>query len=351
MRLSTTEQIPARVRRCAAEHDLGPPRIYYDSRRDARFLVFFGPFALLIGCIIFGLYLYYYERIFSWWPLWQTRVILLIGLAWLLVGIWICLAPLLSPRTHVFLCPGGLVYIRRRIHAIPWKNIQQIWRHIHIDKRTDLSCSYTLLRNDGKRFVLDSNLPHIDRLGGFLEREVTRRLLPATLAAYKMGQAQNFVEIVVSSQGLRLRREPKLLPWKDIERLTIDKATASIYRQGDSWEWAAFSLSGIPNVGVLKGLVDSVIQEMQSTTSPHIQAYNAGFAVFFGALSINKVGISVHNGAVKLPWNEIASIALGESELLIRRSGRPDEWYTLPIWLVTDLPALQELIDYVLRQR
>lgn len=351
MRLSTTDQIPARVRRCAAAHNLGAPRIYYESRKDARFLVFFGPSAVLLGCLVFGIYNYYYEHIFSWWPVWQQRVILGIGLAWLLVGIWISLTSLFSPRMHVFLCPHGLIYIRRRVHVIPWKSIRQFWKHIHIDKNANLSSSYTLRRDDGRRFTLNNDLPHVDRLGGFLECEIARRLLPETLAAYKAGLAQDFGEIEVSQKGLLLKRERKLLPWQDVESFRIEKATASIHHKGDSWEWASFSVAAMPNVGVLKGLVDAILQETQASTLPHIQAYNAGFSVFFGALSVNKVGINVHNGAVTLPWSEIANVAIGESELLIRRRGRPDEWYTLPIWLVTDLPALKELIDYVLRQR
>ncbi len=351
MRLSTTEQIPARVRRRAVEHDLGTPRIYYESRKEVRFSIIFGPCALLLGCLIFGIYNYYYDRVFSWWPVWQARIIQVIGLAWLLVGVWICLTPLFSPRVHVFLCPRGLIYIRRRIYVVPWKSIRQLWKYIHIDKSVNISCSYMLQCGDRMRPMLRSDLPHVDRLGGFLEREVTRRLLPGSIAAYKAGKSQDFAEIVVGPKGLLLKRERKTLAWKDVERFTIDKATVSIYRKGDEWEWATFSVSSIPNVGVLKGLIDAVLQETQVRISPHIQAFEAGFAVFFGALSINKVGISVHNGEVTLPWSEIGSVAIGESELLIRRRGRPDEWYTLPIWMVADIPALKELLDYVLVQR
>jgi hypothetical protein len=344
-----TEQIPARVRRYAAEYDLGTPRIYYESRQDTHFQLLFGLGALLISCLIFGIYNYYYERIFSWWPVWQVRVILLVGLAWLAIGIWICLTPLLTPRIHIFLCPRGLIYIRRRMHHIPWQSIQQLRKMVVVNKTNVIAFSYLLVRDDGAHFPLKSNLPHIDRLGGFLEREVSRRLLPKTLAAYKEGQPQDFGEIVVNTQGLLLKRERKLLAWKDLERFTLDKTTASIYRKGDSWEWATLGVAGIPNVGVLKGLVDSMVQEKQSTVSPHIQAFNAGFSVFFGALNINKAGISVQNGEVTLPWREIAGVAIGESEVLIRRQGHPDEWYTLPIWQVADIAALKELIEYVMR--
>lgn len=351
MRLSIDEQIPPGVRRCAAEHQLGRPRIRYAAHKPARFLFIMGPLALLIGSAILVLYVLYYERVFSWWPEWQAYIVLAIGLAWLIVGCWICLTPLISPHIQVFLCPQGLIYRNGgRLSVIPWQRLARVWKTLTIDKKNTIICSYTVQRDDGARFLLKEDLPHLDRLGVFLEREVTRRHLPRALALYKAGQAQDFLEIEVNPKGLLLKREQKLLAWPDVKRVDIDKATMTIYRLGDGWEWASLSLIGIPNVGVLKGLADCILQELRIPNSPVIQTYDAGFPVHFGGISITKAGMKVTGGETTLPWREIASVGLGESEILIRRRNHPDQWFTLPIWMINDLPTLKELLDYILAQ-
>src|SRR5262249_12913835 len=155
----------------------------------------------------------------------------------------------------------------------------------------------------------------------------------------------------VNRKGITLESEQKLLPWRDVDRLTVDKATVGIYRKGDNWEWATLSISGIPNVGVLKGVVDTLLQEMLYTRLPQIQAYRSGFIIYFGKLGISREGVSLNNGEDLLPWNEIASFGVGESEIIIHRTGLTEKWYTIPTWMVADAPILKELIEYIMRRQ
>jgi hypothetical protein len=351
MRLTSAQQIPIRVQRYAGAQRLGTPRILYESGADSPLRIIFGPVAVLIGCAIIGFYHYYDNDVFSWWPVWQQLIIQLVGIAWAGIGLWICITPLISPRVRVYLCPKGLIYLKRRIWVIEWDDISQFWKNIHLDKRAGVSYSYTLKRKDGATFALTSNLPHIERLGSFVEREVTRHLLDRAMADYRAGKELDFANIKVSRKGIRLESEQKLLPWRDVDRLTVDKATVGIYRKGDSWEWATLSVSGIPNVGILKGVVDALLQEMLYTRLPQIKAYRSGFTVYFGSLGISQEGVSLNNGEALIPWKEIASFGVGENEILIHRTGLAEKWYTIPTWMVTDAPVLKELVEYVLRRR
>lgn len=351
MRLTSAQQIPIRVQRYAGAQRLGTPRILYESARDSRLHMVLGPVTILIGCTITAVYNFFYRDVFSWWPVWQALIVLLVGITWLCIGLWISITPLILPRIRVYLCPKGLIYLRHRISVIQWDDISQFWKNIHLDHKARVSYSYTLQRNDGATFVLTSNLPHIERLGGFLEREVTRHLLVKAIADYRSGKELDFADIKVKRQGIVLKSEQKLLPWRDVDRLTVDKATVSIYRKGDNWEWATLSISGIPNVGVLKGVVEAILQEMLQTRVPQIQAYRSGFTVYFGKLGISQEGVSVNNDEGLLPWNEIASFGVGENEIIIHRTGLTEKWYTIPTWMVTDAPILKELVEYILREQ
>jgi hypothetical protein len=208
-----------------------------------------------------------------------------------------------------------------------------------------------LRRNDGATFVLPNDLPHIERLGRFLEREVTRHLLARALTDFRAGKELDFADIRVKRQGIAIKSENKLLAWRNVDRLTVDKATVNIYRKGDSWEWATLNISGIPNVGVLKGVVDTLLQEMLHTRLPQLQAYRSGLPVYFGSLGISKKGVSFNNDEELLPWNEIASFGVGESEIIIHRTGLAEKWYTMPTWMATEPLILKELVEYILRGR
>ena len=232
MRLTSAQQIPIRVQRYAQR--LGTPRILYESGRDSLLRIILGPVTVLIGCIIAVLYSSFYNSVFSWWPPWQAFIILLVDIMWFLIGLWMSLGPIISPHVRVYLCPKGLIYLKYRISVIQWDDISQFWKNIHLDQKASVTYSYTLRRKDGAIFALTSRLPHIERLGGFLEREVTRHLLGQAIADYRSGKELDFADIKVNRQGIALKSERKLLSWRDVDRLTVDKATVGIYRKGDN---------------------------------------------------------------------------------------------------------------------
>jgi hypothetical protein len=359
MRLTSVKQIPPKIQACASAHRLGSPRIVYQPRSVSSLHLFFGPLALLLGSLVVAAYVLLYDSIFSWWPTWQGSLVLIVGIAWLCVGAWILLTPIISPHLRVFLCPKGLIYARRTRQVIRWDEIAVLSKEIEIDKKADVLCSYIIRRNDGMTFELRHDLPYLERLGSFMERESARHLLPRAIVAYAAGTTQEFADILVTSKGLALKSTRRLLHWHELEKLVVDETSVNIYRKGNNWAWATLSLSGIPNIGVLKGLVGHIkgeartrsLKEMYLTRSAQMDAYDAGISVPFGKLSLSKAGVSINSDDEIVPWDEVASFGVGENEIIIKRSGLLEEWHTLPIWAISNVPVLKELADYALWQQ
>ena len=359
MRLSSAKQIPQSIQVCARTHKLGSPRIVYEPKGASSLHLIFGPIALLIGGAVIGAYILLYDSIFSWWPSWQADLVIGVGVAWLCVGGWMILAPLLYPHLRVYLCPKGLIYARRTCEVIRWDRIEVLSKEILVQKKTQILCSYSIRRDDSAVFELGHELPYVERLGSFMEREVARHLLPHAVAIYEAGKVQEFADILVSRAGIGLKSTQRALQWSELEKLTIDDTSVSFYRRGDTWAWTTLSISGMPNIGVLRGLVRHVkgemrkriLQEITPIKSSQIQAYDAGFAISFGKLDLSKAGISLNNNEDVLPWEEIASFGVGENEIIIKRSGLLEEWYTLPAWMISDPTGLRQLVDYALWQQ
>lgn len=362
MRLTSEKHLPRKIQACAHAHRLGLPRIVYTPRGSSRLHLVLGPLALAVSALIFGAYVVLYAQIFSWWPLWQAWLVLGVGLAWFLLGVWMLLPPLLAPPVRVFLCPKGLIYARYGYEAIRWDAIVCLSKTLRVAQQVSLLQKYTLLRADGRSFVLEGDLPYLDRLGGFMEREVTRLLLPQAIATYAAGSTLTFAEVAVTPQGLA--RAEQMLPWQAFERLNLDDTTLSIYRVGDAWAWLTLSLSDFPNVGVFKGLVDYATKyahvpleadpvAADATLSPLLMAYDAGDTLLFGSLRVSREGVRFSDGprSELLPWEEIASFGVGEQEVIIKRLGSSDQWHTVPLWTVSDAASLRQVLDYALFQQ
>ncbi|GHO85484.1 DUF6585 family protein [Dictyobacter formicarum] len=339
MRLTSEKQIPQKIQACAHAYQLGVPRIVYDPQSSSRLSLFLSPLAFVVSALIVGAYVTFYDQIFSWWPLWQSWMVLGIGLAWFLIGFWMLVPALLTPSLCVFLCPKGLIYQRYRCDVIRWEDIVQLDKTLKLEQGSTMLTCYRLQRSDGAVFVLDNDLPHLDRLGGFMEREVSRHLLPQALAKYEAEASLSFGFLEVSPAGLSMQQGQYVLPWSEYECLSLDETSISLYRQGDNQPWATLSLSGLPNVWVLKGVIEHATKRarvplVESAPAfaqpPQLALYAAGETISFGALSLNRAGVFLKDGARFLPWDEIASFGIGEHEVIIKCGETSHELYTLP---------------------
>lgn len=349
--VSFAQQLPPHVQRTAAAYQLGTPQNVYEPGKVPhlyRLLAFCG---LALGCIILLLFFITYDALFSWWALWQAALIPLVAVAWLTFGTWILLSSSMSPRLYAFVYAEGLVYAKGRAEVILWSQMERIWKETSKNGKGIVWHSCTVRRSDNTLFVFTNEMRDIAALGTRLENEITSRLLPRAMAAYRAGGPVAFDEIVVSTRGIGVKPGHKLLTWDVFECLELDEKAVTIYKKGVRGAWATIKAARVPNSAVLKALVISIRREFAYRQMPHIVAYNAGLTVTFGRLRISVQGIDINNGKNMLPWSEIAGIGVGEDEVMLKRKyGDPEkiEWYALPLWMVPDVKALEELVAYIL---
>jgi hypothetical protein len=344
---SQPQQEPPYVLRAAVTHKLGPLHTIHEPGREAYIYRFVSLFSIIVGCLIILFFFVSYDSLFSSWLLWQAALIPLVGVTWLVLAAWIFLTPYIYPRLRIFVYRDGLIYVRGKAEVLRWNQMERVWKDFYVGRKGPYARSYTVRRSDDVLFVFTAELKNVEALGRLIEIEITRRLLPRALASYQTGGPVVFDEIVVSSRGIGVKSGRKLLFWDDFGRLSIDEKKIALYKKSMDAAWTVLNVANVPNVEVLKELIAHIQREMVMAQLPHIVDYNAGRVVTFGALQVSMQGVSIDNGNHLLPWSEIASIGVGECEVILRREDRVSEWYALPLWKVTGIVELKELINYI----
>ena len=343
--MQPVQRVPPHTQRLASQYQLGEFQAVYEPGKDPWLVRLPGLFALLVGAALLYYFFSAYDAIFSSWPTWQMVFVPLIGCGWLGVGLWMILSPWFPSEQRVFVYQDGLVYAAHKAEVIRWSQMERLWKDVRFDRK--MRCSYVVRRNDRAFFAFKSDLRESEKLGTRLEEEITRRLLPRAIAAFEAGDAVLFDEIALSKRWLRVRQGSKKLAWRDFAGLRNDDQTLKLYKKGLPDAWATLKVVAIPNVAVLSGLIEHAQRE--ATLSLQIVAYRSGLPVTFGPLTINQQGVKIEHGAAILPWDEIAAIGVGASELIIRRKDSPKNWYAFPLWMISDVPGLTELLNYILR--
>ena len=341
------QTIPYRVQRIATQYQLGSPQATYKARKETRLLYLTSILALLIGSGVLIYFFHAYDNLFIFWPLWEITLVLLIAAGWIAVGLWILLSPWFSPDERIFIYTEGLVYVTRTYEVMRWSQMERLWKDIRFDRKKRKTYSYVMRRNDQAFFLFKPDMIDGEKLGMLLEEEITRRLLPRAIAAFEAGDPILFDSIAVSLRSLRVKQGSKKLLWNEFERMHIDEQTVEIYKKGQPGVWASLKVVDIPNVEILRGLVRYAQQELEYRQVPSIAAYRAGLSVAFGPLKISPRGVVINNRT--LPWNEIAGIGIGESEVMVKRKGNPPTWDVLPLWRIAAASSLKELINYIMR--
>src|SRR5450631_3034759 len=100
--LAANSQVPAVVQDTATKHYLGHLQATHISNSNSVLRMGSGVAAVIIGVAISGAYLLSYNGTFSWLPWWQSIIIPLIGIIWVLVGCWILFSPLFQPSLAVY---------------------------------------------------------------------------------------------------------------------------------------------------------------------------------------------------------------------------------------------------------
>lgn len=348
--LTSQRQVPLDILGAATAYRLGVPEKVFDPRQEQFAFRLIGFVSLFLGCLIILIFLVAFEQLFSWWVLWQALLIPLVGLAWLIFGGWVLLAPHLYPQPHVYVCPEGLIVSADRIEVVRWDQMERLWRES--DGRANGRRRYIVRRSDEALIPFGNDLKDVERLGALIEQEITRRLLPRALAAYRAGASVSFDEIVVSKRGLELCGSKQDISWQHFGSLEIGAQFILIRLPQARGLVARIKTASVPNARILSQLVDYAYREHVLSCKPHIVAYASGVPLSFGKLRIGQQGVRIEQGEpVILAWEEIGAIGIGPREVMIAR-GRDRhtrEWYVLPLWEIANLNQLRDVVEYVLQ--
>ena len=330
---------------------LGMPSEVYVPTKVPLLARALGPFCFVVGLLIVGAFLLFSQILYTWWFWWQADFILFVGGIWIVTGLWFTLAPMLNRRVRVAICPKGLIYIRQKAEAIPWETISSFWKDIQTDAKGKTTYTYKVQCKDTTTFLFTQEIGSVEQLGRLIEREVAQYILPQVIATYDRGTFVAFNEIAVDTRGIRVMHKDVPLLWDDVEHVGINQTVISIYKKGEYWDWATLPVARIPNVAVLKQLIAYARKEHdKGPLRRMIAAYNAGFPLHFGSISLSQRGVEF--GKNTLAWSEIGGIGIGEKEVMIKRPSSvwgQDEWEIFPMHTITDSHLLKGLVDYVLQ--
>ena len=106
--------------------------------------------------------------------------------------------------------------------------------------------------------VLERVFTGFKPLGEHIEREVTRHLLPETIAAYKAGQRLNFGALNVTPQGLSLEEVQKDLPWEQLGAIGENRGYLVIQVKGTLSTWENIEVSTMLNICILLPLIRQI---------------------------------------------------------------------------------------------
>jgi hypothetical protein len=162
-----------------------------------------------------------------------------------------------NPRCY--LCSHGVMSIKgKQVQAIRWNQIRSVQK-IFPTGTSSIPQQYILYPpGDKEPLVLDRVSTGFRILGKQIEREVTRHLLPETLAAYKAGQTLNFGAINVTPQGLSLEETRKDLPWNKLGAIDENRGYLVIKEKGTLSTWENIEVSAMLNLCVLLQLIRQI---------------------------------------------------------------------------------------------
>lgn len=285
------------------------------------------------------------------------------GVIWTLSCTLPAILTLTRRRAHIGVTTGGLIILKGEQRVIArWDQIEKFWRIIRFGPEgNDTYYAYKIQLTDGTVYRFTNNLapevqlglPTVSRLGGRIEQEVTRVLLPPAIAACDGGADMTWDRLRLSQSQLRVDRDggQTSLPLDDVERVTLHDEWLTIFRKGQQRAWHRQRVKTIANVEVFKGVVDHLLQQGARRQLPQIIAtYQAGTPIVFGRLTLTQQGIEVDPGRKRLSWDDVRAIKITDEQVIIQ--SRRDilfVWKRLDRWRVPNAALLNELAAYLLQ--
>ncbi len=96
------------------------------------------------------------------------------------------------------------------------------------------------------------------------------------------------------------------------------------------------------HVGQLVQTIQTAV--MQAHMPRAMAAFNAGSPVVFGPLVLSQQGLS--NGREVLPWNEVQSVDIKQSQVIVKRVGKTFSWANINVGQIPNLFVFMNMINY-----
>ncbi len=176
-------------------------------------------------------------------------------------------ARMLTLNVCYYLCFQGIMLTKGlKVQAIRWdqvKAIQQIPQ-----THSSFPLEYVLYPLDeSEPLILEQVCIRLKPVRLQIEQEITHRLLPISLQAYKAGQTLNFGPIDMMKQGLKQLEKADLLPWEKLGPVGESRGFLIIREKGTLSLWARIDIATILNLCVLWPLLEQARRDQYSRES------------------------------------------------------------------------------------
>lgn len=191
----------------------------------------------------------------------SKMVIGLIGVPMILAGWALIRWTKGTASMEVWTTPGGIGWRSAyTLGFMRWDDLERFYRQT-IKRYTNgqLTGVYVHLQltaSDGTTAKFREFVGDIYDLEDRIDREVTQRRLPATLARVQNGETVTFDKVSISRAGVAKGAE--LLPWSEIEAVRVENGQFAVQRHGKFLNWANINVYDIPNFTVFIEVVSQL---------------------------------------------------------------------------------------------
>src|SRR5262249_50295146 len=148
-------------------------------------------------------------------------------------GVFLAVRAWRNRGLRVLVFPEGVVRVQgNRAVAFFWDEVETVLQKKNLHTWTQLlegKLIYTVTRTSGAQLRFDEAPPNLPLLGGILQRETLKHLVPRALDALRAGETLTFGPLRVTHEGVS--RGPETVPWQRLrevklggDRLTVTKA-------------------------------------------------------------------------------------------------------------------------------
>ena len=177
-----------------------------------------------------------------------------------------------------YLCTHGIMLTRgTKVQSIRWDQVKAI--QIIPAANSIIPLEYVLYpSNDSEPLVLAKVCIRTKPTRLQIEHEITRRLLPTCIKAYKDNQILNFGPINLTSQGLVRIEDETLLPWENLGATGESREFFIIREKGSPSPWARIDISTMLNLCVFWPLLEEIRRDQRAKEKPQSTLINQSLA-------------------------------------------------------------------------